>query len=178
MATLSFVALLVVMLVGFTASIVGMLRYATGCPLHSSVVYRCDHNGVTGVVLARDYSRAIREMRRWCRRLRKSHFVWANPLGYRVQVYPVFLFSDKKPKERNFLVGNMEQLGKLLKGCYVEQHAFELPPVSAGGMTPYFYRGTWEQVGREGTRHRIYDYDSAYRYVHSYICDIQGRLSQ
>ena len=125
------------------------------------LVYVSSHNGVTGVVRAEDFDDEVRRMRKLFRRDggRPAEAV-------RPQVYPVFLFSDKTPPNRSFRVGTLADLKRLLEGCLVEQRVFELPPLNAPGCTPYGYYGMMEEIGREGTRHRLYAFVWAQSYIH------------
>lgn len=125
------------------------------------LVYVSSHNGVTGVVRAEDFDDEVRCMRRLFRR---EGGMLAGSV--RPQVYPVFLFSDKTPSSRSFQVGTLADLKRLLEGCHVEQRVFELPPLNAPGFTPYGYYGMMEEIGREGTRHRLYAFGWAHSYIH------------
>ena len=124
-------------------------------------VYICSHNGVTGVVSAAAYEREVAEMRAQFDLGRK--FLPDRPL--RPQVYPVFLFSNRAPSARSFRVGGIYELWQVLEGCFVEERAFELPPLNAPGHTPYGYCGSYEEVGRENTRHRKWTLADAWTYL-------------
>ena len=120
-----------------------------------ALFYVSSHNGVTGVVRAEDFDDEVRRMRKL---FRKN----GRPQGaVRPQVYPVLLFSDKTPSSRSFRVGSLDDLKQLLEGCAVEQRTFELPPLNAPGFTPYGYFGMMEEIGREGTRHRVWTLEQA-----------------
>ncbi len=134
------------------------------------LVYICTHNGVTGVVGAEAYDDEIRRMRRQFKKKgwpsdRLGRELWSL-CPVRPQVYPIFLFSDKNPSpSRSFRVGTMFEMAGILKGCRVEERTFELPPLNAPGSTRFGYYDSWEEIGRENTRHRRWTLDQARMYL-------------
>lgn len=136
-----------------------------GYPKEQVLVYTCSRNGVTGVVRAVDFDAEVLKMRREHDRLAKKKYL--NRKSLRPIVYPVFLFSDKTPGKHSFRVGTIEDMYALLKDCALEERAFELPPINGGVITPVDYSGlNWEQVGREGTRHKVYTLEQARNYIY------------
>lgn len=130
-------------------------------------VYVCRRDGVWGIVRAKDFDDEVIRMRRLFRKDGWPHWTSTNLKPVRPMVSPVFLFSDKTPAERNFLVGNVEKdLDYLLAYCRAEFRDFELPPMNAGGLVPCDYHGgVYEQTGREGSRVRCYSLEQCWKHL-------------
>jgi len=149
----------------FFVFVVSFLRNWIRAYPKQPLIYVCTHNGVTGVVRAEDFDNEILRMRR-----EFTKNMWpVEPLGWEIrpvrpQVYPVFLFSDKNP-QRSFRVGTLAEMTGILKGCCVEERNFELPPLNAPGMAKLGYYGSWEEVGRENTRHRVWTLKQAHTHL-------------
>jgi hypothetical protein len=106
------------------------------------LLYVCSHNGVTGVVRAEDFDKEVRKARAI---FNKSHWpdrgswYWdIRPI--RPQVHPVFLFTNHKDKNDSVVVGDLELMAEILKGCRLEERSFELPHHKSGDTFTNYQR--------------------------------------
>ncbi len=129
-------------------------------------VYTCRVNGITGVILAKDYDAVARAF--W-RDVRKGKQENPGSRGPRLAVKPVFLFSDITLKGRSRLVGKMFQLEQFLVGCRMEDRTFYLPPADSESSAWKGAKGTNADngLGHFDRLDRLYSFEEAYWYIHS-----------
>lgn len=99
------------------------------------LLYVCSHNGVVGVVRAEDFDSEVRSARTTFNKQKhwpdRGSWYWdIRPI--RPQVHPVFLFTNHKDRNENVVVGDLEFMAEILKGCRLEERSFELPHYKSG----------------------------------------------
>ena len=104
-------------------------------------LYRCDNNGITALVLAKDYEKAVGEY--WY----KVHEGLIEDPGGMFVLYVIpetmVFCSDKHyyPRSLNFeRTGNIDQYKQLVKGCRVENRMFFVPYSSFVSGEDWQYR--------------------------------------